>query len=209
MRLKIYFLSFLLLGLYACNSQKEPVSLGQNPEWLIPIDEIYDGGPGKDGIPALLNPHSVQATEIGYLQDEDLVLGYKVGEEAHAYPHPILDWHEIINDAVGSEAISIIYCPLTGTGIGWDREINGATTSFGVSGLLYNSNIIPYDRLTDSNWSQIQNKCVNGQIHNIYIYNGKIFKRFINKCYCYWTSRKRKNNLSEYSKSRRPHLCKW
>ncbi|MCK4748600.1 MAG: DUF3179 domain-containing protein, partial [Bacteroidales bacterium] len=76
----------------------------------------------------------------------------------------ILDWHEIINDQIGGVNISVTYCPLTGTGIGWNREINGKVTSFGVSGLLYNSNLIPYDRETDSNWSQIRLDCVNGNL---------------------------------------------
>ena len=79
-------------------------------------------------------------------------------------PHRILDWHEIINDEIGELKLSITYCPLTGTGIGWNREIDGTLTTFGVSGLLYNTNLIPYDRATDSNWSQMLLKSVNGAL---------------------------------------------
>ena len=135
-----------------------------NDTWSIPLSEVFDGGPGKDGIPALTDPQFVPAGEADYMNDDDLVIGFVRGDDARAYPHRILDWHEIINDQVGDVNISVTYCPLTGTGIGWNREINGSVTTFGVSGLLYNSNLIPYDRLTDSNWSQIMLECVNGSL---------------------------------------------
>jgi Protein of unknown function (DUF3179) len=138
-----------------------------NPDdqsWLIPVAEVRDGGPGKDGIPALSNPEFIIPSEATYLNDDDLVLGFSDGGEVRAYPHSILDWHEIINDDTENNSIAIIYCPLTGTGIGWDRVINGTKTTFGVSGLLYNSNIIPYDRASDSNWSQLLLKSVNGEL---------------------------------------------
>lgn len=133
-------------------------------QWLIPKDEVLDGGPGKDGIPALQNPEFINADQATYLEDDDLVLGFIDGDEVRAYPHSILDWHEIINDDVNEHSIAVIYCPLTGTGIGWDRILDDKKTTFGVSGLLYNSNIIPYDRESDSNWSQLLLKSVNGQL---------------------------------------------
>jgi len=132
--------------------------------WAIPRDEVFDGGPGKDGIPALTEPEFISAEEADYLKDDELVIGFVIGDEARAYPHHILDWHEIINDRVGEVNIAVTYCPLTGTGIGWNREIDGNVTTFGVSGLLYNSNLIPYDRKTSSNWSQIRLDCVNGKL---------------------------------------------
>ncbi|HHM21811.1 MAG TPA: DUF3179 domain-containing protein, partial [Bacteroidetes bacterium] len=101
-------------------------------------------------------------SQIDYLLPNDLVIGVRVGEEVRAYPHPILDWHEIVNDKIGGKALAITYCPLTGTGIGWERVVNGFETTFGVSGLLYNTNLIPYDRETDSNWSQMLLRSVNG-----------------------------------------------
>jgi len=133
-----------------------------NDVWSIPVKEVLDGGPGKDGIPALLDPILIPAEEADFLSDDDLVLGFVQGSDARAYPHKILDWHEIINDGVGEAYISVTYCPLTGTGIGWNRVIDGQLSTFGVSGLLYNSNLIPYDRATGSNWSQILLECVNG-----------------------------------------------
>ena len=133
-------------------------------EWSIPNDEIQDGGPGKDGIPSIDNPKFIVANDVSYLKDNDLIVGIKIDNEVKAYPHIILDWHEIVNDNIGNIPLSIIYCPLTGTATGWNRKINGVTTSFGVSGLLYNSNIIPYDRNSDSNWSQMLQECVNGSL---------------------------------------------
>jgi hypothetical protein len=130
--------------------------------WLIPLGAIQDGGPGKDGIPALENPE--KTSETNFLVDSELVIGYYDGNNAVAYPHQILDWHEIINDELNGFPYAIVYCPLTGTGIGWDRTLNGNITTFGVSGLLYNNNLIPYDRGTGSNWSQMRNDCVNGEL---------------------------------------------
>ncbi|MEM6831677.1 MAG: DUF3179 domain-containing protein, partial [Bacteroidota bacterium] len=135
-------------------------------EWLINREQVFDGGPGKDGIPALSNPQtaSVGSGELNYLSDDDLVLVYKSDNEIKAYPHKILDWHEIANDQIGSDQVAITYCPLTGTGIGWGRELNGQVTTFGVSGLLFETNLMPYDRLTDSYWNQMFNQCVNGSL---------------------------------------------
>jgi hypothetical protein len=132
--------------------------------WLIPFAEVRDGGPGKDGIPAIDNPRFISVSQVDFLNDNDLVLGFADGNEVRAYPHKILDWHEIVNDDTPSHSIGVIYCPLTGTGIGWDRMFGDNKTTFGVSGLLYNSNIIPYDRATDSNWSQLLLKSVNGDL---------------------------------------------
>jgi hypothetical protein len=159
----ILLASFLMM---ACDNG-DAISNGNgngDNTWDIPQDQVFDGGPGKDGIPALENPNLISVPEVTYLSDGDLVLGYKNGTEVIAYPHPILDWHEIINDKVNGHAFSVVYCPLTGTGTGWERVIDGQETTFGVSGLLYNSNLIPYDRRTNSNWSQIRLDCVNGEL---------------------------------------------
>ncbi|MEL6986501.1 MAG: DUF3179 domain-containing protein [Bacteroidota bacterium] len=133
-------------------------------DWDLPLGEIFDGGPGIDGIPSLDAPNFINNTEANYLEDNDLVIALKVGEEVRAYPHRILDWHEIVNDDFGSTPVAITYCPLTGTAIGWDRNVDGNVTEFGVSGLLYNSNLMPYDRRTSSFWSQMRLDCVNGSL---------------------------------------------
>jgi hypothetical protein len=137
-------LKLLLLGafLQACESQNEgdgQSPIGQRPVnnstvWLIPKNEVFDGGPGKDGIPALTNPETIIPGNASFLSDGDLVLGFASGGQARAYPHRILDWHEIINDDLNGVSVAVIYCPLTGTGIGWDRNLpSGQKTTFGVS----------------------------------------------------------------------------
>lgn len=168
MKTKILVLIGAILLTVACKKKDTDFSNSEDRssttnDWLIPITGVFDGGPGKDGIPALENPPFIVADMATYLSDDDLVLGYVYRGEARAYPHLILDWHEIINDDIQNLSLAIIYCPLTGTGIGWNRNVGDETTTFGVSGLLYNSNIIPYDRETDSNWSQMLLKSVSGK----------------------------------------------
>lgn len=170
---KTIFLFAFMTVLFSCstsNTQDTP----QNPEigeventssdWSIPVDEVLDGGPGRDGIPALENPVMDSADNFTILGDEDLVIGYKNGNDVRAYQHIILDWHEIVNDDIGDVSLAITYCPLTGTGIGWNRVVDGNKTTFGVSGLLYQTNLIPFDRATKSNWSQLLNESVNGSL---------------------------------------------
>lgn len=153
----IILLSFLLLS---CGSDNDPQSSSE--EWLLDVDLVFDGGPGKDGIPSVDAPNFTKASDVDYLDPQTLVLGIRVGNTLRAYPHAVLDWHEIVNDEIENEDIALTYCPLTGTGIGWDRNINGTKTTFGVSGLLYNSNLMPYDRASNSTWSQLELQCVNG-----------------------------------------------
>lgn len=165
------FIVISIFFLFGCSEDitSSNGDIGDDPEnnqdeWLIPSDEIRDGGPGRDGIPAINSPVFNVSDKINYLEDDDLVLGFVDGDDVRAYPHAILDWHEIINDKTENHSLAVVYCPLTGTGIGWDRILEGEETTFGVSGLLYNSNIVPYDRLTGSNWSQLLNKSVNGSL---------------------------------------------
>jgi hypothetical protein len=132
--------------------------------WLIPQEDVYEGGPGKDGIPALTEPDMVPVSQALYLAPEDVVIGVEYEGQTRAYPHSILNWHEIVNDRIGDLALAVTYCPLTGSGMGWDRNVTGHVTTFGVSGLLYNSNLIPYDRATDSYWSQMGERAVRGEL---------------------------------------------
>lgn len=151
--------------LQACREETDSSNCNFDGEWLIPQASIFDGGPGCDGIPALENPSFINQEEATFLADDALVLAAENDGLIRLYAHPVLDWHEIINDQIGDEPLAIVYCPLTGTGIGWDRRLAGGTvTTFGVSGVLFNSNIVPYDRLTGSNWSQQALQCVNGEL---------------------------------------------
>ena len=122
----------------------------------IPVDEIFSGGVGRDEILALITPDlgSPGATPAGLL-DQDRVLGVVVNGAARAYPFPVMWWHEVVNDTLGGEPILVTYCPLTSTGIAFSRRVGGQTREFGVSGLLYRSNLIMFDRETESLWNQM------------------------------------------------------
>ena len=158
----------LLTIILGCEKTAEPFSTGRPDAkvWAVPIEEVVDAGVGKDGIPSVDNPQFTKASEVNNAFDNDFVLGIEYNGTLRAYPIPMLNWHEIINDEINGLSLAITYCPLTGTGIGWSRLINGAETSFGVSGFLYNNNLMPYDRLTGSTWSQQRVECVNGLFLN-------------------------------------------
>ncbi|OVE77818.1 hypothetical protein BVX98_01800 [bacterium F11] len=130
---------------------------------LIPLEEIKAGGPPKDGIPALLRPKFLSSKEASYLEDEDRVVGITVGTESKAYPIQILNWHEIVNDQINKKGVVISYCPLCGTAMIFDATIEGKKHTFGVSGLLYNSDVLMYDHQTESLWSQLKMQAVTGK----------------------------------------------
>ncbi len=127
----------------------------------IPPNEILVGVPERDRIPALTAPDHVRAA-AGPWRDSDLVIGVESNGVARAYPIDILIWHELINDSVGGRPILVSYCPLCGTGIVFDRHIGDQLRTFGVSGLLYRSDLLLYDRETESLWSQISSEAVTG-----------------------------------------------
>lgn len=127
----------------------------------IPLREIRRGGPPRDGIPALFSPKA-EAPEVSRLADDDMVIGVSLGDETRAYPVPILMWHELVNDVLGGTPILVSFCPLCGTGIVFDRRVAGATRRFGVSGLLYQSDMLMYDVESESLWSQIAARAVTG-----------------------------------------------
>ena len=162
----ILFIPLLIIAL-SC-SKDEPVNFtntGISPaDWLVPKEEVIDAGVGKDGIPSLDNPQFSTPDEIGPFFDQELVLGIEHGGMLKAYPMPILDWHEIVNDEVNGLYLAVTYCPLTATAVGWKRKFGEVVTTFGVSGLLYNNNLMPYDRRTNSTWSQQRLECVNGNM---------------------------------------------
>ncbi|EAR23472.1 DUF3179 domain-containing protein [Nitrococcus mobilis] len=125
------------------------------------VDSSLSGGPPKDGIPAIDAPRFWNVRQADrHLGDGDVVFGVYHKGEAKAYPQRILVWHEIVNDVIGQTPVSITYCPLTGTALGFLR---GATT-LGVSGRLVNSNLIMYDRATDSWWPQVLATAIDGPL---------------------------------------------
>ncbi len=160
---------WFLLPLMSLLASTDPVAASQKNGFildnaLIPSDQIMSGGPGRDGIPSLDNPTFVNASSATSLSPKDRVLGIEINGVARAYPIRILNYHEIVNDIVGGEAIVITYCPLCGSGMAFKAEINGKGLEFGVSGLLYNSDVLLYDRQSGSLWSQILRTAVTGSM---------------------------------------------
>lgn len=131
---------------------------------LVPADEILSGGPPRDGIPALDRPKFISTKEATFVRDSDRVLGIDRHRVAKAYPIAILNWHEIVNDRFGSEALVVSFCPLCGSGMAYRAEVKGRELRFGVSGLLYNSDLLLYDRETESLWSQVLARALSGPL---------------------------------------------
>jgi len=133
-------------------------------ESLIPAEEIRFGGPEKDGIPAIDKPDFLSAGFAAFLRNDDEVLGLVRGETARAYPIRILNWHEVVNDRIDGAPVVVTFCPLCGTGVAFDARVGGRELNFGVSGLLYNSDVLLYDRQTNSLWSQLLAQAVSGPL---------------------------------------------
>jgi hypothetical protein len=123
---------------------------------------ILSGGPPRDGIPAIDRPQFVTTHQVDFLRDDDIVIGLVRGDTARAYPLRILVWHEVVNDVIGDTPVAVTYCPLCGTGMVFDRQTGETERTFGVSGLLYQSNVLLYDRESESLWSQLAMRAVSG-----------------------------------------------
>ncbi len=148
----------LVLTLASCADRSSPAFPAINELGCsIPEDMIFNGGPGKDGIPALTGPALVAPNdaEAEYLREDDRVIGLDIGGEAVAVPLNILWYHEIVNLNQGGESLAVTHCPLTGSSLVFDRGPLG-DVEFGVSGLLYMNNLIMYDRSNEESlWPQM------------------------------------------------------
>ncbi|MBT2478481.1 DUF3179 domain-containing protein [Streptomyces sp. ISL-94] len=140
------------------------VQAGQDPSLEALADAAVSGGPGKDGIPSIDMPRFVPARDAGFLKDDDRVFGLEYRGEVRAYPQLVLVWHEIVNDTVGGEPLTVTYCPLTGTVIGFHAPPGTQPLSFGTTGRLVNSNLLMYDRQTGSEWPQLLGTAVSGPL---------------------------------------------
>lgn len=129
----------------------------------LPPEQIFSGGPPRDGIPAISDPRLIAAGAADYLKPTDRVVGISLKGQSRAYPIAILNWHEIVNDEIDGRRFAVTYCPLCGTAVAFDATIDGSPTDFGVSGLLYNNDVLLYDRDTESLWSQILSEAISGE----------------------------------------------
>jgi hypothetical protein len=141
--------------------------LGELPPGPATVDTdlIVSGGPPPDGIPPIDEPKFVDPTEVRWLVAQEPVLSVELNGEARAYPIRTLMWHEIVNDSIGGEPVSITYCPLCNTGVAFRRpRIDGRLLDFGTSGRLFHSNLVMYDRQTGSYWSQATLEAIVGPL---------------------------------------------
>ncbi len=129
----------------------------------IDLDEVMSGGPPKDGIASIDDPVFVPVAEADDLAPTEPVLSVEIEGDARAYPLRVLIWHEIVNDVVGGQPVAVTYCPLCNSGVVFDRVVNGVATEFGTTGNLRNSDMVMYDRETESWWQQFLGEALIGE----------------------------------------------
>jgi hypothetical protein len=132
------------------------------PPPLVDMADIVDGGQPPDGIPALDRPRFQRTGDVRWVDDTEQVLAVEVGGEARAYPVQVLTLHEVVNDTVAGIPVAVTYCPLCASALVFDRRVEGRVLSFGTSGRLYHSDLVMYDRQTESLWPQIEGRVVAG-----------------------------------------------
>lgn len=131
---------------------------------IVPLDEIIGGGPPKDGIPSIDNPKFISVSQAGKtLSDNEPGIAVEFDGLNRFYPFQILVWHEIVNDTINGQRVLVTYCPLCLSGIVFDPVVKGQRVEFGTSGKLWNSNLVMYDRQTDSLWSQVLGQSIVGE----------------------------------------------
>lgn len=131
----------------------------------IDYSEVLSGGPSKDGIPAIDEPKFISISEADeWLEPMEPVISFQVGDDSRAYPIQILMWHEIVNDVVGGEPVVVTFCPLCNTAIAFDRTVGGQVLDFGTTGRLRFSNLIMYDRQTETWWQQATGEGIVGEL---------------------------------------------
>jgi hypothetical protein len=128
----------------------------------VPLAEFRPGGPGKDGIPAIDRPGFVPAGQADFLEPREPVILVEIDGDARAYPIQIVIWHEIVNDVVAGVPIAVTFCPLCNTALVFDRRVDGRTLDFGTTGNLRDSDLVMYDRQTESWWQQFGGRSVVG-----------------------------------------------
>lgn len=132
--------------------------------------EVLSGGPSKDGIPPIDNPQFTHVNQASAIAPTSPVISIEIDGDARAYPFSVLIWHEIVNDSVAGIPVAITFCPLCNASIAFDRRVDGITLDFGTTGKLRNSDLIMYDRQTESWWQQFTGEGIVGE------YAGKVLK---------------------------------
>ncbi len=131
----------------------------------VPYREIRSGGVGRDGIPPIDDPTFVSVADAGaWLADVEPVIALELNGEAKAYPLQVLLWHEIANDELGGVPVTVTYCPLCNSAVVFERTLDGTVYDFGVSGNLRNSDLVMWDRQTQSWWQQLTGEAIAGEL---------------------------------------------
>lgn len=167
----IVFVSWILMSSLAQDSNDKNCTPTRFAQWTntdfcntsVNLDEIISGGPPKDGIPALTDP-SMESVEDAskWLSPQSPVIMVEIAGQARAYPQALLIWHEIANDVIADVPVAITFCPLCNSSIVFDRRVDSKILEFGVSGVLRNSDMVMYDRQTESWWQQFLGKGIVG-----------------------------------------------
>lgn len=135
----------------------------------VDFDDILSGGPPKDGIPAIDKPRHIGLGEVAEFSDFEIeatepVVGIAINGEMRAYPLSILMWHEIVNDELGGVPISVTFCPLCNAAVVFDRRLEDKVLDFGTTGKLRHSDLVMYDRQTESWWQQFLGEAIIGEM---------------------------------------------
>lgn len=167
MKLRTFAATALQFALLSCSSSSEEAKQLNGFELTdLKIEEeaILPGGPPRDGIPSIDKPQYISPDKADFMKPDDMVLSFTQGNVTRAYPLRVLVWHEIVNETIDGRPILVTYCPLCGTAMVFDRKVADKVRSFGVSGLLYQSDVLMYDRESESLWSQLEMKAVSGPL---------------------------------------------
>jgi hypothetical protein len=158
------------LSAHLVQQMRDRVSSGAWPRTdfsrhVVPLNDFLPGGPPRDGIPPLNHPRVVSPEAADrYLRGDEPVLAVTVAGRARAYPIRIMLWHEVANDVLASRPILVTYCPLCNSGVAFDRRVDGRALRFGTSGLLRLSDLVMWDRHTESWWQQFDGRALVGRL---------------------------------------------
>lgn len=153
-----------LVGSASAHAQDTDIWSTDFSKSTVPLEELMAAGPAKDGIPAIDSPkfETVQQADA-WLKEREPVAVVEMGGEAKAYPLQILIWHEIVNDVVGDIPVVVTFCPLCNTTLAFDRRFDGQVLDFGTTGYLRHSDLVMYDRQTETWWQQATGEALVGE----------------------------------------------
>ena len=166
---KLYRISYIIIFLFGISlstygqSQKWPSWATNTDKAIIDLEELKRGGPPKDGIPSIDNPQFISPDEArSWIADKEPVIALEYKNVVRAYPLQIMIWHEIVNDRIDGDPVLVTFCPLCYSALVFDRTVDGEVLEFGVSGFLRHSDLVMFDRKTETLWQQFTGKAIVG-----------------------------------------------